>query len=332
MKISTFKSYSRIIDPRAISLLAFLAASGPALAADPVVAEVDGKKFTYSEVMAAKESLPKQYQAAPEEKLFPALVNQAVDTYLINKAAQASGEAQKAEVKKAIEKATEGIVAQAYLSSKIMPIVNDASVKAKYDEVVKNFPKEKEVHLRHILVDSKETAASVIKALKNGGDFKKLATAKSKDETTAKEGGDLGFFRKSELPTELADAAFALKPGSYSEEPVKTDFGWHVLKVDEMRDAKPPKFEDIQGELKQLMAQEAIVALVKDLRAQAKVNLFDKNGKPLPEKKPEEAAKTPAAPAETAPAAPEKAEGEETPAAPAAEGAPAAPAAEGAKQ
>ena len=280
-----------------------MAATTPAMAADPVVAVVNGQKFTYSQVMEAKASLPKQYQAAPDDKLFPVLLNQTVDTYLINKAAQASGEAEKPEIKKEIAKATEGLIAQAYLLSKVKDTISDASVQAKYNEVVKNFPQEKEVHLRHILVDNKDVAQSVVKALKGGADFKKLAQSKSKDGTS-KDGGDLGFFRKSELPKELADAAFALTPGSYSQEPVKTDFGWHVLKVEEIRDAKPPKFEEVKDEIKALMTQEAVVALVKDLRSKVKIELFDKNGKPLPlepEKKPETA--TPAAPAVKAPAA-----------------------------
>jgi peptidyl-prolyl cis-trans isomerase C len=286
---------------KSISLVAFLAASTPAFAADPVVAIVDGQKFTYSEIMKAKEGLPKQYQSAPEDKIFPALVNQAIDTYLINKAAQAAGEANNPEVKQAIQKATENIVSQAYLLSQIKGKITDADVKAKYEEVVKQFPQEKEVHIRHILVDDKNVALSVIKALQNGTDFKKLAQSKSKDET-AKEGGDLGWFRKSELPAELAESAFALTPGSYSKEPVKTDFGWHVIKVEEIRDAKPPKFEEVKDELKSLMTQEAILGLVKGLRSKAKVELFDKDGKPLPketEKKPEAA---PAAPAAAAPA------------------------------
>lgn len=281
---------------RSISLVSFLVASTPVMAADPVVADVNGKKFTYSQVMESKSSLPKQYQSAPDAKIFPVLLNQTVDAYLINQAAQASGEAAKPEVKEAITKATEGIVAQAYLLDKVKGTITDASVKAKYEEVIKNFPQEKEAHLRHILVDNKETALAVIKALKNGGDFKKLAAAKSKD-ATAKDGGDLGFIRKSELPKELADAAFALTPGSSSTEPVKTDFGWHVLKVEEIRDAKPPKFDEVKDELKSLMTQEAIVKLVKDLRSKAKIELFDKEGKPLPlepEKKSKAAASTPA--------------------------------------
>jgi len=310
MKVSLLKS---------ISLVAFLAAATPAMAADPVVAIVDGHKFTYSQVMEAKASLPKQYQSAPDDKLFPVLLNQAVDTYLINKAAQSSGVGSKEEVKKAIEKAKEGIIDQAYLIDKVKDTITDASVQVKYNEVIKNFPQEKEVHLRHILVDSKDTAMSVIKALKNGEDFKKLAKSKSKDGTK-NEGGDLGFFRKSELPKELADAAFALTPGSFSQEPIKTDFGWHVLKVEEMRDAKPPKFDEVKDELRTLMTQEAVVALVKDLRSKTKIELFDKNGKPLPpeaEKKPEAA--KPAAPEVKTPASPEAGSAPvETPKAPAA--------------
>lgn len=282
---------------KSISLVAFLAAATPVNAADPVVANVNGQKFTYSQVMEAKANLPKQYQSAPEDKIFPVLLNQVVDTYLIEKAAVAAGLENKPEIKKAIEKAKEGIIAQAYLLDKVKDVITDKSIQEKYSEVIKNFPQEKEVHLRHILVDNKGTADSVIKALKNGTDFKKLAKEKSKDGT-AKDGGDLGFFRKSELPKELAEAAFALKPGAYSQEPVKTDFGWHVLLIEQVRDAVPPKFEDIKDELKGLMTQEAVVGVVKDLRSKAKIELFDKTGKPVALD-----AEKPAASPATAPAA-----------------------------
>lgn len=298
---------------KSMSLVALLATSTPVWAVDPVVANVDGTKFTYSQVMEAKSSLPKQFQSESDEKLFPILVNQAVDNYLINKAAEAAGEANKPEVKKAIQKATEGIVAQAFLMEKIKPLITDAAVQAKYAEVVKNFPKEKEVHLRHILVADENTAKAVIKALKSGTDFKKLAQTKSTDET-AKEGGDLGFFVKSQLPKELADAAFALSAGTYSQQPIKTDFGWHVIKVEEYRDAQPPKLDEVKNELKALITQEAIIALLKDLRSKAKVELFAKDGKPLPKEEEKKSAEVPAAPAAAAPAAPAAAPKAEEPA------------------
>lgn len=272
MKVSLLQS---------ISLVAVLAITTPLHAADPVAAEVNGHKFTYSQLMKAKESLPEKYKQSASDA---DIANQLVDTYLIEKAALDAGVENKSEVKEAIEKAKEGIIAQAYLLDKVKGKITDAQIKEKYDEVVKKFPKEEEVHLRHILVDNEETAKSIIKALKNGTDFKKLAQTKSKD-ATAKEGGDLGFFRKSELPKELADAAFTLKPGTFSQEPVKTDFGWHVLMVEQIRPATPPKFDDIKNELKSLMTQEAVVALIKDLRSKAKITLYDKDGKPLPEAK-----------------------------------------------
>lgn len=277
---------------KSISVLAFLSSTSPVLAADPVVAIVDGKKFTYSEVMKAKNSLPKQYQSLGEDKLFPILLNQLIDTYVINKASKGSKEASSPEVKKAIEKATEDIVSQAYLLAQIKDKVSDGAVKAKCDEILKAYKPEKEIHLYHILVDSENTAKAVIRALEGGTEFKKLAESKSKD-ATANKGGDLGYFRKEELPKELAEAAFELAAGSYSKKPIKTDFGWHVLKVGEIRDAKPPRCEDIQGEIKTLLAQEAILKVLEDLRAKAKLQIFDKDGKPIQEKAKKAAAPAP---------------------------------------
>lgn len=270
MKISFLKS---------VSFLAVLTvATTNVQAADPVVATVNGHTFTYSQVMETKEGLPKKFQSEPDDKLYPVLVNQIVDTYLIAQAAAAAKTADKPEVKKALAKSAENIIAQAFMLDKIKGVITDAAVKAKYDEVIKNLPKEQEVHLRHILVDSKATAEGVIKALKNGEDFQKLAKAKSKD-ATANKGGDLDWVRKGELPKELADLAFSLKPGTFAQEPVKTDFGWHILMVDQIRDAVPPKFDEVKNEIKGLLTQEAVVALVKELRATAKIELKDKEGK-----------------------------------------------------
>lgn len=275
---------------KSLSVVALLSSTAPAFSAtDAVVAIVNGQKFTHSDVMKAKASLPKQYQSLPDDKIFPVLVNQTVDIYLVDQAAQTSGELKKADVKEAIAKATKDIVAQAYILGQVKAKVTDAAVQAKCDEIIKTFKAEKELHLYHILVDEEDVAKGVIKALKGGTAFKKLAETKSKD-TTGKQGGDLGYFRQSELPKELAEAAFALKVGAYSETPIKTDFGWHVLKVGEMRDAKPPKCDEIKNEIKGLLTQEAIIGLLEDLRKKAKVELFDKDGKPMPAK---EAAKAP---------------------------------------
>lgn len=283
---------------KSLSVISLLSCTTPSFAADPVVAIVNGKKFTYSEVMKGKDLLPKQYRSLPEDKLFPILLNQAIDTFLVDAASATSGIADKADTKEAIAKATKDIIAQAYILNNVKAVVTDAAVKAKCDEIIKAFKPEKEVHLFHILVEAEDVAKSIIKALKGGTDFAKLAQTKSKD-TTANKGGDLGFFRKGELPKELAEAAFSLKAGAYSETPIKTDFGWHVLKVKESRDAKPPKCEEISNDIKSVLTQEAILKLLEDLRVKAKVELFDKDGKPMPEKaKKDDAVKATPAPAE----------------------------------
>jgi len=275
------------------ALLAGFMLTSPAQAADPVVAKVDGKDITLSQVMGEKDKLPKQAQGLPEETLFPILQNQVVDLMLIEKAAATSGIEKDPKVQDAIKKMTQQLIDQAYLAKQIESAVTDAAVKAKYDEIIKNFPNEKEIKVRHILVKDEGTAKAIIKALKSGSDFNKLAKEKSIDGT-AKDGGDLGYVRKDEVVKEFSDVAFALAVGSYSQEPVKTEFGWHVIKVEDKRDAKPPTFEEAKEELKALMAEETIMKLLKDLRSKAKVELFDKNGKPIKEEAKPAAATKPA--------------------------------------
>lgn len=282
------------------ALFAGFVLTAPLSAADPVVVKVDGKDFTYSQVMAEKDKLPKQAQSLPEETLFPVLQNQVVDLMLIEKAAASAGLENDPKVKEAIKKMTEQLIDQAYLAKQIEGVVTDAALKAKFDEIIKNFPKDKEVKVRHVLVKDEATAKAVIKALKSGSDFAKLAKEKSIDGT-AKEGGDLGYVRKDEVVKEFSDVAFALEVGAYSETPVKTEFGWHVIKIEDKRDAKPPTFDEAKEELKALMAEEAILNLLKDLRSKAKVELFDKDGKPVKAPAPEAAPKTPAAEAPAAP-------------------------------
>lgn len=309
MKISLLKS---------VSFLAFLTfASTTVQAADPVVATVNGHTFNLSQVMEMKELLPKKFQSEPDDKLYPILLNQIVDTYLITQAATAAKTADKPEVKKAIAREIEKIVAQAFLMDKIKDLITDAKIKAKYDEIIKTMPKEQEVHLRVISVESQATAEAVIKALKNGEDFQKLAKAKSKD-ATAKDGGDFGWIRPGQLPKELDDVVFALKPGTFSQAPIKTDFGWLIVMAEQFRNAEAPKFDEVKNEIKSLITQEAVIEAVKALRTGAKIELKNKEGTgPL---KAEETAPAPAPAPEAGKAAPSPAKE----AAPTPEAAPAA--------
>jgi len=134
-----------------------------------------------------------------------------------------------------------------------------------------------EVHARHILVANEDAAKKIIADLKKGGDFAALAKQHSTDPG-AQNGGDLGFFKKDDMVPAFAEAAFALKPGEISATPVKTQFGYHVIKVEERRAAPPPSFEEAKEELRQRVIQEAVSKVSDAALAGAKVERMNLDG------------------------------------------------------
>jgi peptidyl-prolyl cis-trans isomerase C len=172
------------------------------------------------------------------------------------------------------------VLQNAVLSREIAPSVTDAALKAKYDAEIANKPGEEEVHARHILVDNEEAAKKIIDELNKGADFATLAKANSKDPA-AQNGGDLGFFKKADMVPEFADVAFALKPGQISQTPVKTQFGWHVIKVDETRTAPPPTFDQAKEELRQQIIQAGVRKVLDKARVGLTVVKFNMDGTPM---------------------------------------------------
>jgi peptidyl-prolyl cis-trans isomerase C len=175
--------------------------------------------------------------------------------------------------------------------------VTQEKLQQRYEERLKSMPAEEEVHARHILVSTEDEAKAIIAELKKGAAFDKLAKEKSTDKASGAEGGDLGWFKKSDMVKEFADAAFALKKDELTETPVKTQFGYHVIKVEDRRKAPPPAFEELADQLREEMAREAVTAQLDQLRSGAKIEKFNMDGSKV-----EAAPAKPAAPA--APAAP----------------------------
>jgi len=165
----------------------------------------------------------------------------------------------------------------AYVSREIGPLVTEAAIRAKYDAEIAGKSGVEEVHARHILVADEATAKKIIEELKKGGDFAELAKKYSSD-SGAQQGGDLGFFKKDDMVPEFATAAFALKVGEYTQVPVKTQFGWHIIKLEERRAAPPPSFEEAHDELRQKMIQDAYQKLTVAARATVKVERFNMDG------------------------------------------------------
>jgi peptidyl-prolyl cis-trans isomerase C len=190
------------------------------------------------------------------------------------------------EVKKQLALIQDELIKRAFLSREVEKQVTDEDVRKVYDEQVASFVPEDEIHARHILLKTEDEAKAVISKLEGGADFAELAKSESTGPSGVS-GGDLGFFTKDAMVPEFAEAAFAMKPGEISKTPVQTQFGWHVIKVEETRKTEAPSFEDSKEQLRQQMAQAAMVNVMDGLRKKAKIEILVKE----PEEAPAGAAK-----------------------------------------
>ncbi|WP_144183088.1 peptidylprolyl isomerase [Elioraea rosea] len=284
---------------RPAAALAVLLLAGPAAAqvqpvnpaSDPVVARIDGNPIHLSEVEEAARGLPEQFRAMPPPMLYPLLIDQMISQRVLADAARKANLQNSPEVRARVRQAEEEALQQAFLAREITPLMTDEALRARYQRDIASQPAEAEVRARHILVQTETDARSAITALQGGADFAALARERSRGPGAA-EGGDLGFFKKEEMPEAFAEAAFALQPGQVSPTPVRTQFGWHVIKVEERREQPRPSFEESEPELRRAVIEEAATQVVDRLRAAATVQRFNLDGSPM------------AAPPATPPAAP----------------------------
>ena len=248
---------------------------------DPVVARVGTEEIHLSDMAEAAQTLPEEVRGMPPAVLYPMLLDQMIDRKALVLAAKKEGLDKDPAVQRAIAHATEQALQNAILTRDIGPQVTDAAIKARYEATVANKPGEEEVHAAHILVPDEAAANKVIAELKAGGDFTALAKKYSTDPA-AKQGGDLGFFKKGDMVPEFAAAAFALKPGEYTQTPVHTQFGWHIIKSEEKRAAPAPTFEQARDEIRQQIIQEGVRADLDKLKVGLKIQKFAMDGSPLP--------------------------------------------------
>jgi len=246
-----------------------------------VVARVDGTELRLSDVKAAQQNLPPQAQKLPLEKIYPMLLDRLVDGMLIAEAGRKEHLDRDPEVQDRLKHYEDRLVQEAYVNRAIKEAETEDALKARYQTFLKEKPAHEEVHARHILLATEAEAKSVIAELDKGADFAALAKKYSKDPG-AQSGGDLGYFGHDDMVKEFADAAFALSPGQYTKTPVKTEFGWHVIKVEDRRAGKPPSFEEAREQLRRDIANEIIETKLHALRDAAKVEEFGLDGKPLP--------------------------------------------------
>ncbi len=256
-------------------------ASSPLPPSNTIVARVDGAELHLSDVEAAQQNLPRQAQKLPLDQIYPILLDRLVDGALINEAGRKEHLDQDPDLQRRLKRYEDRLVQEAYLNRAIKDAETEDRLKARYQTFVKEKAGHEEVHALHILVKTDAEAKSVIAELDKGADFTTLAKKYSIDPG-AGSGGDLGYFGHDDMVKEFADAAFALPAGQYTKTPVKTEFGWHVIKVEDHRVSTPPSFDEARQEVSQLVAHDVVDAKLKELRGSAKIETFGLDGKPLP--------------------------------------------------
>jgi peptidyl-prolyl cis-trans isomerase C len=238
---------------------------------DPVIAKINGQVLHKSDLELALAGAPPQIQQQPFDKIYPQLLNSMVNAELLAQAGRKAKVDQNPIIRERLNAVETQIIAYAYVDTLARAQITDAKVKEAYDQYAKQAPQNEEVHARHILVGSEQEAKDIIDQLKKGADFATLAKDKTTDPSGKSNGGDLGYFTKQDMVPEFATAAFALKPGEFTQTPVHTQFGWHVIKVEDKRKKPAPSFDEVKPQIEQYVTRKAQADLVTKLRADAKI-------------------------------------------------------------
>lgn len=247
---------------------------------DPVIAVVNGHEIHRSELEAAQRGLPEQYRQVPLQLIYGPLLDRVIDSRLLAEEAERRGVAEDPGVQEQLARARAQVLRDAIVERQLEDGITEERLRARYDEAKQgdDFAHE-EVEARHILLSSEEEAQDVIDQLGQGADFGELAREMSIGPS-AEEGGDLGFFQRDQMVPEFAEVAFALDVGAISEEPVQTQFGWHVIEVTDKRMVEP-SFAESEAQLCEEIAREIVTALLEDLRGGASIERFNIDGTPM---------------------------------------------------
>ena len=256
-------------------------------AADPVVARVNGVDIRQSDIAMAEDDLGPELQQAPPPIKREQVIAYLSDVIIVSQAADAKKLADSPEFKQRLAFLRNKLLMGAQLQAEGKAALTDEALHKIYDENVKPMAAEEEVRARHILVESEDEAKAIVEEIKKGGDFATLAKEKSKDPG-ASDGGDLGYFTKEQMVPEFSEVAFKMFPGQVSN-PVKSQFGWHIIKLEDKRQRPVPEFDKIKPQIEAFVARKAQTEFVTKLRQSAKVERLDKT-EAAPDTKPGEAA------------------------------------------
>jgi peptidyl-prolyl cis-trans isomerase C len=274
-------------------------APAPASASDPVVAKINGADIRQSDLALAEEDVGQNIPAGTPETKREWLINYVADMLLLAKYAEANKLADSPDFKRRLAFARDKTLMEAVLRDAGKNALTPQAMRAVYDEAVKQMADESEVHARHILFrvadandqnaskEAEAKAKATLARVKKGEDFAALAKELTDDPPGKQDGGDLGYFTKDQMVPEFSEVAFKLDKGQISD-PVKTAFGWHLIKIEDKRKRQPPEFDQVKDQIETFVTRKAQIDLLNKLRAEAKIERLDKPepASPAPSDKP----------------------------------------------
>ena len=261
------------------SILALIALSpANASAQSKVLAKVGDLEITDQELTFAEADLKEQFAQVPEDKRRSAILSALIDIKLLANKAESEGLKETDLFKAQMNFVAARSLHNMYFQKNVVEAITDEELKTRFDKETAGLPPEKEIKARHILLKTEEDAKAVIAELDAGGNFEEIAKTKSTGPS-GPAGGDLGFFGKGQMVPEFEAATFALETGKYTKEPVKTQFGFHVILKEEERDKPLPEFEAVKDQIRQLVLREKYFALVQDTKKAVPVEILDETMK-----------------------------------------------------
>ena len=239
-----------------------------------VVATIDGEDISLNLVIAMMRQLPPQYRDQPFDVLYDPVLDDIIDTRLAAREAKRSGVADDPLIQELAQRAYDRVMAEAWISINIQQQITDDMVDARYAELINDTSAREEISARHILVDSMDAATDIIRRLNDGEDFATLAKALSTGPS-APNGGNLGYFKRGDMVPSFSDAAFDLDVSKYTDTPVRSDYGWHVIMVEDKRTIDLPPLENIRGQLIEIMTAELATMQADNLYQKAKIRRLE---------------------------------------------------------
>lgn len=247
---------------------------------NPVVARVGDQEITRLDVFQYVQTLPEQTRQLPIDQLFPMALEQVVNARVISANTQGVNLDNDPQVQEQLEQAKQQIVRSVFIQKQVDAKITEERLQALYQQYSANFPEIEEVRASHILVDDKSLAEDLLTQLEQGADFAELAREHSKD-ATAESGGQLNFFTQQDVVPEFGQAAFSIEPGNISDAPVQSDFGYHIIKVEEKRMRPPAPFEQARPFLESQLRRAALDEVISEWREEADIERYDINGDPI---------------------------------------------------